>query len=123
MKKSTKVLVLLVMVVVLLSSCSTLKTGESNHNGSAIPIKEKGVEIIDTVQVKHSAYGVLGVTPQFSLFSWGDRSSYVALLDEAKKLGADEVINIKTDLITSNTYVFYNYSTWIATGLAVKYVD
>ncbi|MGE4464710.1 DUF6567 family protein [Sphaerochaeta sp.] len=124
MRKSQGIMVVLVLVLVaLLSSCSTLTAGKSNDNGTAIPIKEKAVEVLGSVKVEYSAFGALGISPRVSLFSWGTESSYVALLEEAKKMGADEVINIKTDLITSNTYIFYNTSKWVATGLAVKYLD
>ncbi|NBK21904.1 MAG: hypothetical protein EOM68_07750 [Spirochaetia bacterium] len=121
--KKGKVLLLLLVIVVVFSSCSTIRSGKTNDNGIAIPIKEKEVEIIGNVQAEYTAFGIIGVTPELSLLSWGDRSSYVSLLEKAKKLGADEVINIKTDMITSHTFVLFNSSTWIATGLAVKYVD
>jgi len=124
MRKSHGIVVVVLLVLVaLLSSCSTLESGLTNDNGRAIPIKEKEVEILGNVKVEYSAFGALGISPRVSLFSWGTESSYIALLEEAKKLGADEVINIKTYLITSNTYIFYNSSKWVATGLAVKYID
>jgi hypothetical protein len=110
------------LVALLLSSCSTMSS-TFNTSPGYIPIIKKDVRIVGTVKVEYATHGILGLMPEFSLISWGDRSSYVALLEEAKKIGADDVVNIKTDLLRSNIFVFYNQRTWIASGIAVKYLD
>jgi PBP1b-binding outer membrane lipoprotein LpoB len=120
--RKMKAVVLVMLIAVLYTSCSTTR-GLTNENGSAIPIERKNVEIVGPVSVRYTAHGILGIIPELSLISWGNYSSYVALSKEADKVGADEVINIKTDLVRSNILVLYTSRTWIATGLAIKYVD
>jgi uncharacterized protein YbjQ (UPF0145 family) len=58
-----------------------------------------------------------------ALFTWGD-ATYDALLQEAHKLKADDVINITIDTGSFSvlTYI-YNEKKYIANGLAIKYKD
>lgn len=122
MKNAIKFFIVLGVLFTILSSCAST-TALTNAAPDNIPIVAKEVEIIGTVKVEFTRHGVIGLIPDLSLISWGDRSSYVALLEEAKKIGADDVVNIKTDLINSSILVFYSRFTWVATALAVKYVD
>lgn len=110
------------LVVLFAASCSTT-TGVRNASPKYIPISEHDVEVLGTVETKFTRHGFLGIIPEISLLSWGDNSSYVALLEKAKRLGADDVVNIKEDIIKSSFLVIYNSRTWVAAGLAVRYLE
>jgi hypothetical protein len=114
-------LFLITMIGLMLSSCASM-AGYSNNAPGNVPIIKKDIQVMGTVKVKYTSHGILGIIPEISLISWGDKSSYVALLDEAKKLGADDVVNLKVDLVSSRVLFFYNERTWVATGLAIKYL-
>ena len=119
MRNTTRIIVTTVAVI-LIGSCTTT-TGQINNAPASIPIAEAEAETVGTVSIEYTSHGVLGVTPRFSLVSWGDHSSYVALLEQAEEIGADDVVNIKTDVIRSQVWFLYNARTWVASGLAVKY--
>ncbi|MCC6275860.1 MAG: hypothetical protein IT569_08370 [Leptospiraceae bacterium] len=49
-------------------------------------------------------------------------AGYFELLEEAKKLGGDEVMNVKVDIVSKSAVFFlWQKTTWKATGFAVKY--
>ena len=118
MKKSFLIVCIL---GVLLSSCTTY-FGYKNESPDYIPIKHQNVKVVDVVKIEMECTGILGLTPEFSLLSFGKSSSYVALLEKAKELGADDVLNLKQDIEYTCYTIFYNKRKWIASGLAVKYV-
>jgi len=117
-----KSLIFIVAAFVLLTSCAGTR-GVINNAPDYIPIIKKDIKVMGTVRVEMNSTGVLGFTPEMSLISWGNNSSYVSLLDEAKKIGADDVLNIKIDNNSLAVLFFYNDRKWIASGLAVKYLD
>ena len=74
-----------------------------------------------------TVHSVLGLPPigglSLALFNWGG-STYDALLKEAYKLKADDVINITMDMGTLSIFTFiYNQRTYIVNGLAIRYKD
>ncbi len=49
-------------------------------------------------------------------------AGYFELLDEAKKLGGDDVMNVKMDIISKNAvFLLWQKTTWKASGFAIKY--
>ena len=112
---------LMVLGGFLLASCATT-AGVSNDGPGSVRSVKKDVQVVGVVKVRSTYHGILGATPEISLISWGEKSSYVALLEEARKLGADDVVNLKIDLISSRFLLFYSESTWIASGLAIRYL-
>jgi hypothetical protein len=118
--KHTVRIIVIALAVLLVGSCTTT-TGRTNNAPANIPIAETEARTVGTVSVEYTSHGLIGVTPRVSLLSWGDHSSYVALLDKAKEMGADDVVNIKTDVVRSQFWILYNQRTWVASGLAVKY--
>ncbi|MBE7412871.1 MAG: hypothetical protein L6Q54_01345 [Leptospiraceae bacterium] len=61
------------------------------------------------------------ISSYFWLVSVGG-AGYFELLDQAKKLGGDEVMNVKVDIINQSAVLFlWQKVTWKATGFAVKY--
>ena len=112
---------LLLVGGLLLASCATT-AGLSNDGPGSVRSVKKDIQVVGIVKVRSTFHGILGATPEVSLISWGDKSSYVALLDEARKLGADDVVNLKIDLVTSRIVLLYSERTWVASGLAIKYL-
>ena len=130
MKKSLSVLAVVAAALVM-ASCSTTvdkttaKQGWSNYtdiyakdfNSAGIVFVES--EITETI-------GFLGLTHETK----GSSVTYKALMKEAQKLGADDVINVRIDQQrlgskTIFTKIFGGSVTtkYMGTGLAVKYKD
>ena len=115
------------LVVVMLAGCASFQQYGSKNGPSSILIDTKSFDIVGPVRTEMIVRSVLGLPPwngiSLALFTWGD-ATYDALLQEAHKLKADDVINITIDTGSFSvlTYI-YNEKKYIANGLAIKYKD
>ena len=115
------------IALVALVGCSTFQQYVSKNGPESIVIDKKGFDIVGPVRTQMTISSVLGLPPfggfSLALFTWGG-STYDALLKEAHKLKADDVINITMDMGTFSVFTFiYNQRTFIVNGLAIKYKD
>jgi hypothetical protein len=122
----SRLLVLAVAFTVLVG-CTSVQQYGSKNGPTAIAIENKDFDIIGPVRTEMTIHSVLGFPPigglTLALFNWGG-STYDALLQEARKLKADDVINITMDTGTLSIFTFiYNRRTYIVNGLAIKYKD
>lgn len=108
------ILVLTVLLAVM--SCSTY---QGINEGEQIQGKE--LVIVGEVSKEFKAYGIFGCDTVNSFVTFGTISSYHDLVEEARKMGADDVINIKEDIKNTGLMGILNWSTVYATGTAVKY--
>ena len=77
----------------------------------------KDFEVLKSITVETTSRNVLG------LFSNGD-NGYGKLYKKARKVGADDVINIKTDTnVTSYLTFFYVEATTKVTGTAIEWTN
>lgn len=115
------------VAIVALVGCSSFQQYASKNGPESIVIDNKGFDIVGPVRTQMTISSVLGFPPiggfSLALFTWGG-STYDALLQEAHKLKADDVINITMDMGTFSIFTFiYNQRTYIVNGLAIKYKD
>jgi hypothetical protein len=122
-----KRLLVLALSSVVLFGCSTVQQYMSKNGPESIVIESKGFDILGPVRTELTIHSILGLPPiagvPLALFNWGG-STYDALLQEAHKIKADDVINITMDTGTFSIFTFlYNQRTYIVNGLAIKYKD
>lgn len=104
---------MMVVSVILFTSCqSTVSaTGEP---GLKVELVERDFEVLGHVSVSGAKKNVLG------LFWWGG-VTYEELLEEARKMGADDVMNIYEDKSLTTFAIFYNSFGHTFTATAIKY--
>ncbi|MCB1171728.1 MAG: hypothetical protein KDK25_15375 [Leptospiraceae bacterium] len=72
-------------------------------------------QIVGTVEAEGTIYSILG------LFNYGGQG-FSALRKKALEMGADDVINVQSDLEVFGILFFvYNEFRWKATGTAIRY--
>jgi hypothetical protein len=126
MKKT--IMVLAVIIALVLASCettdfSTNQVGWSDYADIAV----KDFESLGIVTLQ--AQEQIGFGPfQLTRYHTGSRVTYAGLFEEAKKLGADEIINVRIDVrteeVTSPVDFFTGGKathTYTGTALAIKY--
>ncbi len=120
-------LFILTLAVVLVAGCASFQQYGSKKGPDSVLIDNKSYDIVGPVRTEMVVRSVLGFPPiggmSLALFTWGE-ATYDALLQEAHKLKADDVINITLDTGSFSilTYI-YNEKKYIANGLAIKYKD
>ncbi len=102
-----------------LSSCTTTNMDRKDGAGY-LPIAKQEVQMLGPVRVTMTSVGLLGISAEQSLIHFGG-NSYDRLLAEAKKLGADDVLNITVDVVSTLIAGIYNQQELIVNGIAVKY--
>ncbi len=116
--KSLKNLVLIVVSLFFIGCASIGDFSIQDKIGNAvykIPMKEKEIEILGTVQVDMTQTSILFI------FSKGE-STYAKVLEEAKKkFNADDIVNMRMDIISSTFLLVYNKITYRVTAQAIKY--
>jgi hypothetical protein len=115
------------LAIVLLVGCASFQQYGSKNGPGSVLIDNKSYDIVGPVRTEMIVRSVLGFPPfggvSLALFTWGD-ATYDALLQEAYKLKADDVINITLDTGTFSILTFfYNAKKYIANGLAIRYKD
>jgi hypothetical protein len=122
-----KRLLVLALCSVILFGCSSVQQYGNKNGPESIVIESKAFDIVGPVRTELTIYSVLGFPPigglTLALFNWGG-STYDALLQEARRIKADDVVNITMDTGTFSIFTFlYNQRTYIVNGLAIKYKD
>lgn len=110
-----KILIVMMMVlsIILFTSCqSTLSA--AGELGLKVELVERDFEVLGHVSVSGSKKNVL------DLFWWGG-VTYEELLEEARKMGGDDVMNIYEDKSLTTLAVFYNSFGRTFTATAIKY--
>jgi uncharacterized protein YbjQ (UPF0145 family) len=128
MKKS--VFAIIIMAVCTLAACKTTDytgnvSGTSDH--AAIAVKDfvtLGIVTVQASEIHHS--GPLGFKKKVE----GSKITYADLMQEAAKLEADDVINVRIDMHSNYTKGAFDWLTgWTrvythtGTALAIKYTD
>jgi len=116
---------LLFATVTLVVGCATFSQFGYDNSPRSIKIATKDYDIVGPVRREMVVYSVIGLPPfggfNFALFTWGE-ATYDALLQEAHKMNADDVINITMDTANFGILtIIYNQRTYIANGLAIRY--
>lgn len=118
MKKSNVFCAILVCTLLIcsLSSCMSFKMPVSTSNVNT-RLVEKDYEILGRVKLEGESTLILGI------YGTGG-ATYNELLEQAvKQYGADEVVNITTDMTSKYYFGVLVKQGWIMTGLAIKYLD
>jgi uncharacterized protein YbjQ (UPF0145 family) len=128
MKKA--VLSIIIMAIFALAACKSTDytanvSGASDH--AAIAVKDfvtLGIVTVRTTEIHHS--GPFGVKKSVE----GSKITYADLMQEAAKLEADDIINIRIDMHANYTKGAFDWLTgWTrvythtGTALAIKYTD
>ena len=116
MRKSFKVIILGIIVLLAFSACSSrFPYRDAGLVGEVIA---KDYEVLGPVSVSGSNHNVLGI------IGWGG-IGYNDLLEKAKELypETDAVINITEDVKSFSVWLFYNSFGMDLSGLAIKYID
>ena len=116
MRKSFKVIILGIIVLLAFSSCSSrFPYRDAGLVGEVIA---KDYEVLGPVSISADKHNILGFV------SWGGLG-YNDLLNKARELypETDAVINITEDINTFSIFIFYNSFGFDMSGLAIKYVD
>ncbi|AHC16045.1 hypothetical protein L21SP2_2693 [Salinispira pacifica] len=130
MKKATRFFVIPLLLIVLLASCTstnltTNKTGWSDY----AEILSKDYEVVGHIRVE--ATETKTVSPLgFNTTIEGNTITYDQLIAAAMEIGADDVINVRIDVLeegntspfqwlTGHTKVY----TYYANGLAIRYTE
>jgi hypothetical protein len=116
---------IVIVATLLVAGCASFSQFGFDSGPRTITLQERSWEIVGTVRREMVVHSVLGLPPvngySFALFTWGD-ATYDTLLQEAQRMGADDVINITVDFGTHAILtVLYNERTYIANGLAIRY--
>jgi uncharacterized protein YbjQ (UPF0145 family) len=114
----------------LLSSCTTTnlasnRTGWSDY--ASIAVKDYTVVgIVRVVSEEVTRRGFLGIAYRHT----GSRVTYDLLISEAKKLGADDIINVRIDRTDASRHGIFDWlvgyaerCTYTANALAIKYTQ
>jgi uncharacterized protein YbjQ (UPF0145 family) len=118
------------LAAALLSSCTTTniasnKTGWSDY--ATIAIKDYTVVgIVRVVSEEVTRRGFLGIADSRT----GSQVTYDELISEAKKLGADDIINVRIDRTDASVHGIFDWlvgyterCTYKANALAIKYTQ
>ncbi len=117
MGKSFKVIILGIVVLLVVTSCGSIRLPYDDV-GLVADVVSKDFEVLGPVSISSEIHNVLGIV------SWGG-TGYVDLLDKARELypETDAVINITEDMNRFSIFIFYNKFGRDLSGLAIKYVD
>lgn len=110
-----KIFILLVaLFAMLFIGCMSNTSSAYEEPGVTVNLAEREYEIIDHVSVSGTKRNILG------LFWWGG-VTYEDLLIEARKMGADDVMNIYEDKSQLTIAIFYSQFNHTLTATAIKY--
>lgn len=114
-----KKLILFFSIFIFLNLASCLYTSV------VIPAKSSDETRYNFTTSDFTILGRVEATGSISSYVWAvslGGAGYFELLDEAKKLGGDDIMNIKMDIISKNAFfLIWQKTTWKATGFAIKY--
>jgi hypothetical protein len=130
MSKKRPVFAIIMMVVLILASCTTADytsnmTGASDY--ATVAVKDfvtLGIVTVQVTEVHHSSpFG-------FKKSIEGSKITYADLMQEAAKLEADDIINVRIDINSNYTQGAFDWLvgwtrvyTYTGTALAIKYTD
>lgn len=126
--KSIITLAVVLLMVLALSSCvtsnlTTNKTGWSDYAGIAI----KDFSVVGHVRVESEEVTVVGPF-RFNSSYTGGKITYDMLLEAAKKIGGDDIINVRIDSVGDSKRSLFDFftgytsnRTYIGNALAIKY--
>jgi len=115
------VMVMLPLLALLLGSCETFKTPNPQVEEQKMFITRNDYEPVGVVTTLFIENWILGFSPEISLVSAGGRSPIRELMEAAKKLDADDVINITVETKVVVNFLFNGYRQSYAKGIAIKY--
>jgi len=114
--KQLRFFMLTIGILFAISGCAYMKTESlgSVQSGTIYQLNSGDFKVIDRVSVAGET------TLWFGMVLTGGKG-YQALLDEAKKVGGDAIMDYSFDVEQEAVFLFiYNRVRWKATGLAVK---
>lgn len=118
MKKA--IIAVLISVAVLLSMGCTSTTRMNSISGTDTyantAVARKDFDIVGTVSVEGTVENIMGVYTRGGV-------THKQLLDAAKEMGGDAVINVYRDVTRRSYFIFYNTRTEILTGTVIKYTN
>lgn len=117
--KGLRFFILSIVILFAISGCAYINTEApgSVQSGTIYKLNSGDFKVIDRVSVTGKT------TLWFGMALTGGKG-YQALLEEAKKVGGDDIMSYSFDIEQEAVLLYiYNRVSWKATGLAVKFKD
>ncbi len=116
---------MLIVLSACVCGCGTMNNVLVKDGPVNIPINSMYVQPIGIVHSTQTASKFLGFSAgsfaDFYLIQFGG-VSFTQLLEKAVKMGADDIVNVKIEAVSSGLFFIYNQITYDVTALAVRYI-